>query len=283
MKKYKFFKLFFGLTILALGAVSCDPQEDKYVDLGAVPSAESIEYKVSADEADTSVVNFEVLNKGVTAVWFLKSLDGTKEDIIAQSKFSKTILKRGNYSCDIAIYNKAGMSERKSFTFFAKGLGLIDGFKADIAASDWVWDKENAGHIGNGAESAPAAEWWVGAPNSLDEKVYDDVLTFKSDMSYVLDAKGFVLCNEGAAPSFGVTGATASVIVPYTQPADQKWDIVEDAGTFYLTFTNGGFPSYIPADNWGSIKYEIITLDKTTLHIKAKLGWGAFFMRFVHK
>ncbi len=266
--------LFLGFLVTL---VACEPMVEDDIDLGATPNIESIDYKVAFNEA-SGEGTFEVENTGVVAVWYFPSANPDNPTIVTGNKIVRSFSKRGSYDAQLSVYNKAGMSEKTSFSFEAPGAPL-PAEAEPLLDRTWMWDKETAGHIGNGPADGSAASWWVAAPNEQDAKLYDDELIFHTDGSYTLNAYDFVLCNEAAAHNFGVT-ATESVLVPYTQPEGQEWYISKEGDKLFLTFEGGGFPSYIAGDNWGSLKYEIIELTETTLHIKVAFDWGAFFMRF---
>jgi hypothetical protein len=277
MKNIKYLPKFLGLAALTLVMFACEPQMDDDIDLGLSPNVEDIEYSVTFDESGTGV--FEVTTPKVVGVWYFPTSDPTKFETKTGNRVSKSYSKRGTYNVSLGAYNKAGFAEgKKEISFEAPGAPLPDEAKS-ILDKTWMWDKETAGHIGNGPADATSAQWWVASPNEQDVKLYDDELIFHTDGSYTLNANGFVLCNEGAAHRFGVS-ATQSVLVPYTQPAGQEWYIAKEGDKMFLTFGGDGFPSYIPGDNWGSFKYEILELTETTLHIKIAFDWGAFFMRF---
>ncbi len=274
MKNKIFNFLFLGFVVL-LGA--CAPMVEDDINLGAKPDIEDVDYSVVFDEV-TGVGTFEVTNPEMVAVWYFPTSNPDAPAIVTGNKIERSISKRGTYQAELAVYNKAGLSEKTSFSFDAPGAPLPEEAKP-LLDKTWMWDKETAGHIGNGPADGSAASWWVAAPNEQDPKVYDDELIFHTDGSYELNANGYVLCNEAASPKFGIT-ADASVLVPYTQPEGQEWYVSKEGDKLFLSFSGDGFPSYIAGDNWGALKYEIIELTDTTLHIKVAFDWGAFFMRF---
>ena len=266
--------LLFGFLVML---VACEPSVDDDVDLGSIPSIESMNYSVVFDEV-SGKGTFEVTNTNVVAVWYFPTSDPDNPDIVTGSKITRNFMEAGSYSASFAVYNKAGLSGKKEISFDSPGADT-EFLLAGAESKTWEWDKEIAGHIGNGPADGSAAAWWVAAPNEQDAKLYDDELTFHADASYTMDANGYVLCNETAAYNFGVT-TTESVFVPYEQPEGQEWHILKEGGKLFLTFSGDGFPSYIAGDNWGSFKYEIIELTDTILHIKVALDGSAFFMRF---
>ena len=275
MKNKIFSSLLVGLMAFM---VSCDPMIEDDYNLGVPPSASDIQYSVSFDE-NNGDVTFEVTNQQAVGVWYFPTSDPSAPEIKTGNKVTRKYMSAGTFTISVAMYNKAGVSDKKEVTFDAPGANPT----YLIADKTWMWDKETPGHIGNGPADATSAQWWVAGPNEQDPRLYDDEMIFHSDGSYELKAHGYILCNEGAAYHFGIEGATAGVIVPYEQPAGQTWAITAEGSKLFLSFTGDGFPSYIPGDNWGSLKYEILNISETNLDLKVSFGWGAFFMKFISK
>ncbi len=267
--------------IPAFVMTACSPMEEKKSDMGSLPDINNIEYSIVPTGTTPANMQFNILTPGVVGIWNFGSNSSVGIDITRQ------YYQAGTYSVQLAVYNKAGISNgTKTITFEVTEDYPID--VINLTSKPWVWDKTKSGHIGNGPEGANAPEWWIAGPNEQDPKVYDDTLKFHADRynqtgAYELISLDWVLCNEDAAEAFGIRPKpSGSVLVAYTQPANQQWILEVEGENKYLRFTNAGFPSYVPNGAWASNRYDIIQLDENVLSIKVRLGWGAFFMRFVH-
>ncbi len=269
--------------IPALLIMACNPMEEDKSGLGSIPDINNIEYEIVADAEDGSVMHFNILTPQVVGIWQFETPAATKIGVDITQGFATA----GTYAVNLSVYNKGGIStQSKRIDFnvpedseeFLAAIGRL-------TTKPWVWDNTTAGHIGNGPEggTGPDPNWWFAQPNSQDPRVYDDTLKFHTNYAYEHIALGTVLVNEDAAVQWGVSPRPdASVILSYTPPAGQTWNMTLENGNYMLSFGGDGFPSFCPCADWGSKKYTIITLDENILSMRVDLGWGAFYMRFKH-
>ncbi|MDR1226148.1 MAG: hypothetical protein LBK47_04530 [Prevotellaceae bacterium] len=273
------------VSMPAFVVMSCAPAEEEKSGLGAIADINSVQYSIVTDTEDGSIMHFNILTPGVVGIWEFESPASVKIGVDIKQGFPMA----GAYAVNLSVYNKGGISsqsKRVEFDVPEDSPTLIAAVNL-LTAKPWVWDNQEAGHIGNGPERDTTPSWWVAGPNEQSPRVYDDTLYFHANGknptgAYQLVTLDSVLCNEGAAAEFGIEGATAGVLVSYTQPAGQNWILELEGDNKYLRFTNNGFPSYIPNSGWGNNKYTIIRLDENILSIRIDLGWGAFYMRFTH-
>ncbi len=263
---------------VAVAFAACAPMEPKKPDLGPLPTVSESDYSIAQGDKAYRYI-FKVTKPECVGIWDFGDNGGIQvgNDMTVDFAFA------GSYTFKFKVYNKGGISNEISIPFTTEqGSATEQGSLGwYLTQGPWVWDYTTLGHLGNGPADATAPSWWIAGPNEQDPKVYDDVLTFRLDGVYTIETNGWVLVNEDAAVEFGAASKpSGSILMEYTQPATpaQRWSISNNQ----LSFTNGGFPSYVPSAGWGTKRYDIITLNETTLQLRATYDWGAFFMRFVH-
>lgn len=272
------FNIIFTCFIL-FGLSACDPQEDKAKDMGNTYPAGDIKVIVTPDATTSNLYHFELASGPFIGGIF--KCEDANIDVVGMS-FSQKILFEGDYTLNVQVYNKAGISETKSVTVSVpqndpkmyEDVDLMNLTGGDEGKT-WIIASELPGHIGCGPSDSNNPDWWSAGANELAARnIYDDELSFvlSRESQYKLITNGKIFVNESAAKTMAPTeypnGSAVAVVVNYTQPAGQKWGLIKDGGKLYLKFSANAFPSYVANPDALGARYEVIKLTPTELHLK---------------
>lgn len=267
---------------------ACAPNEIDKPSMGSLPDFAALQVDaVPSSNPDMPYrVILQATNGGAMPIW---NIDG--KQAVGDYAFDAPL--SGTYTVQlIGAANKGGMvmADTPRDVTFTIEQGLAETF----LVGTWVWDKAVQGHWGNAPAGATAPSWNNANPNSQPAEMYDDVMTFSLDGTFDLQTQGKIYANEEPLKA-GWWGdeyktASASTVVPYTKPAGEKWEWHLQAASPYpiLTFSGGSkpgaFPSYLPSAQDPSTinKYEIMTINGTTLWMRSMYSWGGWFYRFTH-
>jgi hypothetical protein len=262
-------------------------------DIGDKPSIDQIEYSATSLEDAPGTIHFSFTGKLLSPFWTIEKPDGSY--LVSNKRdFTVKYSMAGEYKGAIQAYGQGGLSDSIHFTF---NVPENDELVSKLTGLDnqkvWIWDSTKKGHL-TGVYTDPLGQWegqWITEPNELSAlKIYDDELSFlPGNNSYLLKANGYVYVESSALSTMDPVnypnGGSVGVAVAYTQPAEQKWAVYQnDAGKLFLSFSGGGFPSYVASPKALGAEYEIIELTDNTLHLYWKVeaedvitGWHYHF------
>jgi len=167
-----------------------------------------------------------------------------------------------------------------------EGDELGQGDYAGNLAGAWTWEPSVQGHFGCGPSGGNGLDWWSAPPyDKQGVGLYDDILTFGTDGSYVYDPGpgGTVYCNweSGFHPEYwgGETN------VDYGVPVDvQTASYVLEEGV--LTFPPQTFVSYLPnAATYDNPVYRIVKMTPYIMELvtdNGNIAWHYRFQRYVN-
>ena len=283
-------KLLILLTFTVL-CLACSKEE---YSLGDIPSNENTDYSVTPEKEHPNIIRFRFNEQGVSPFWKIRKPDGSYVESSSRD-FTLRYYMKGEYDGTLQVYGGGGASEPVAFTFHVTEndpvVALLTGTGEQKV---WEWNYSADNHFGEGSSSTRIPDWWPVKANELkDMKMYDDELSFITDTwQYVLDAKGYVYADGSVLSdldpqNYPEGGTYSSATIAYTQPEGQKWALYADeAGTLWLSFTEGGFPSYAPYPDGLGGAYEVMELTEETLALRFDTGsdkYGAWYYRFVVK
>ena len=271
-------------------AVLCAACSKPSYGLGEVPSEDSFTYTVTPDKETQNVIRFSFSGEKVSPFWRVRKPDGSYLESNSR-EFTLRYYMKGEYDGTLTAYGSGGEGEPVSFTFnVTENDPIVKKLTGDGTQKVWVWNWSVDKHFGEGSLESTEPDWWpVGAWEMKDYSMYDDELSFVTDSwDYILDAKGKIYADGTVLPIFYPDifkeGSRATVI-DYVQPEGQKWAIYADENDkLYLSFSEGGFPSYPAYPTALGGAYEITELTDDVLALRFDTGSadnGAWYYRFV--
>jgi hypothetical protein len=148
---------------------------------------------------------------------------------------------------------------------FDEGEALTPAEYAKGLIGTWTWESTTPGHFGCGESTSNATGWWSAAANDkAGWGLYDDMLTFNADGSYVFDPGegGTVYMNHGVTVADLVTG---------------------DDGNYYISFPAQTIVSYISSDDFFATPRVMITKMTTNVlefnSVQNGISWHYRLMR----
>lgn len=270
---------------VAVAMVACAPMEPKKPGLGAkpIPDPSTATFTATPDPELPYRITFEhpEAPAGEVAYWdFADGGTGIGNKVTHDFAFP------GEYNVTAKLANASGIYADKSTDVPVDvEKGSVEMFLMD---KTWVWDQKVKPNFGNSPPEERAPTWTTSLPAADTLDVYDDSMIFNADGTFSLDtgAGGKVLVNEDATKNLPQWGpaSDASALRDFVMPADADWgwNVVPGSPNPMLTFTGGGFPSYVASKTYETDKYEIMVLDAKTLYLRVAYDWGAFYMRFTH-
>ena len=278
-------------AIIAAAALCAACSKPSY-GLGEVPSEDSFTYTVTPDKETPNVIRFSFSGEKVSPFWRVRKPDGSYLESNSR-EFTLRYYMKGKYDGTLTAYGSGGEGEPVSFTFnVTENDPIVKKLTGDGTQKVWVWNWSVDKHFGEGSLESTEPDWWpVGAWEMKDYSMYDDELSFVTDSwDYILDAKGKIYADGTVLPIFYPDifkkGSRATVI-DYVQPEGQKWAIYADENDkLYLSFSEGGFPSYPAYPTALGGAYEITELTDDVLALRFDTGSadnGAWYYRFVLK
>jgi hypothetical protein len=151
---------------------------------------------------------------------------------------------------------------------FTEGEELMPSEYAQGLVGSWTWESSTYGHFGCGESADNATNWWAApADDKAAYGLYDDVLTFKADGTYIFNPgpDGLVYVNIGVTCSPFIDakpdGADADYDVPY---AEQTTTYTLSDGV--ITFPANTVVSYVPSDDfYAAPQVKIVKLTENVL------------------
>jgi hypothetical protein len=277
--KNLFNKIAWGVLSIGLAA-ACAPDEPISLNENAIPSISAANITISADS--NNVVTFHLENKELVPVWIFQG-----GDQIAQNDYKRTFAVPGSYSVYLKVLNKNGVSQDSVKHEFTVEGGPYIKFLAGTGSKTWVWDPSVGGHFGCGPSGGNGLGWSSAGPNEkAGTGMYDDQLTFKTDMSYVfspgVDGKIYVNKDSRFKPEFYANNGQ-----DYDAPCETvttTYTLKQEGNNLYLVFPANTMISYIPnPEAMSNPKYKILTLNANLMELAADNGGIAWHYRFKAK
>ncbi|MDR0938945.1 MAG: hypothetical protein LBN29_06290 [Mediterranea sp.] len=169
------------------------------------------------------------------------------------------------------------------FEFIPKD--VFDAGDISIVGS-WTWDSSFKGHFGCGPTPASPVEWWSANPDEkADWGVYDDVLTFKADGTYIFNPgpDGEIYVNTGCTlfPDFN-TNDGADFDVPVSEQTS-TYQIVEEGAASFIVLPAETYFTYLSGDYmFQNPKFQILKMTADELQVASTdpgIAWMYSFKR----
>lgn len=278
---------------MALAALLAGCSKPSYEN-GETPDIPEPNYSVSAVDGSPNIIRFTFNEDKVSPFWKIRKPDGSYFESSSRD-FTLRYYMKGEYDGSLTVYGQGGIGDSVSFTFkVTENDPVVNKLTGLGSQKVWVWNWTKDSHFGEGSRDAMEPNWWpVAAGEMKDFAMYDDELTFVGDSwDFILDTKGKIYADGTVLSvldpeSFPEGGSYKGTDIAYTQPSGQKWSLYADESeTLWLSFTEGGFPSYpcYPTALGGS--YQVLELSDDVLFLKYDTGsdnFGSWFFRFVLK
>ncbi|MBD5232991.1 MAG: hypothetical protein HDS65_02300 [Bacteroidales bacterium] len=251
-------------SVAVLFSTACS---DDVKGLGEPPVLSDNMYAVYLDAENPNMVHFDFLAEAMQPSW---NIDLAGTPYRTNDREFTLSLGRGSYSGTIRAYGRSGMTQIESFSFSVEA---IDPSLRNLVDKVWVWD-EYAGTVGDGhrvfgyvwGRNWVEASWFYPLSDLTDVMgIMDDELTFCTDGTFVLDAKGTVWVDGG-----GFADVANAGIASWTAAGTETWTAIEAGGRRYIQFGGGGFPALVsnPASLSVDGRYEIAELTADVLRLR---------------
>lgn len=281
------------IAILAFAALFAGCSKPAY-QLGETPDISNPNYTVTPEKDNPNIIRFVFNEDKVSPFWRIRKPDGSYLESSSRD-FKLRYYMKGEYDGKLTVYGQGGKGEPISFNFtVTENDPIINKLTGEGTQKIWVWNWSQDSHFGEGSRNASEPDWWpVAAYEMKDFSMYDDELSFVADSwDYILDSKGKVYADGTVLSVLDPDGFPEgkeyrATDIPYTQPEGQKWGLYADEDdVLWLSFTEGGFPSYpcYPSALGGA--YQVLELSDDVLALKYDTGsdtYGSWFFRFVLK
>ncbi|HEX3006778.1 MAG TPA: hypothetical protein VHO90_04085 [Bacteroidales bacterium] len=278
----KIFNNILWLALSLLAYTACSPEGYDSVNVSGLPkiSEASVSISVAKEKA-----TFHLDNKDLVPVWIFTN--GDKVDRIAQNDYVRSYALPGDYSVEVKLYNKNGYSDGSVTKQFKIESTPTLTYLTGSGSKTWIWDKSVAGHFGCGASGGDGLGWWkAGANEKAGTGMYDDELTFTSQMGYTFNPgpDGKIYVNKDSkykAEYYGKDGND------YDAPCDlvtTTFKFQQDGSTVYIVLPQNTMLSYIPnPEALTNPKYKILSLTNDLLELAVDNGGIAWHYRFIPK
>ena len=178
-----------GLLLLTV-VLGC--QKDDY-EFGDIVTPTNIQVDVTV--ADDNTGNVTLIPTADNAINFHVIFSEGAQPVVVgnglQAKNRYTLPGEYQQQVQVIAFGRGGVSSSVVITLDLDVDVFIDPEVLQMIAGDgsknWVWDSSNAGHFGVGDPLEDFPNYFSAAPNQLNPCMYDDVLTFSTDLTYTLD------------------------------------------------------------------------------------------------
>jgi len=255
---------------------SCDPQQGSDYALGAIPTADQLDFTSTPTTAKVNVIDFKNNSKvkGV-AVWDLGN--GTK----AKGETCQTSYPfKGTYTISMTLYTTGGSTNiTKTITIANDDMSLLNtpmynsltGGAANLKGKTWVFDQYHDGHFGVGPFDAAIPSWWsCPAEGKTKSCLYSQEFTFTQvGVKMVWTNNGNVYSNAAGVTALAALGHTSSAAaldgdfdIAYIPKAAYTFALNETAKT--ITLSDGAFFGHFA----GTSTYQILSISDTEMYLK---------------
>lgn len=284
------FKYLLGTLALAGTMVACSPEEFDHMSedgiIDAVGFGQQIDVQV---DQTTNQVTFTLNGaKEIYPVWEL-DLGKGKTEVSTVNGYKRILTLSGDYTVRCHIGNKHGISTSYVDYKFHINNSIVDFTKYTtmLSKAPWYIDNTAKGHLGCGESGTEGTNWWSANP---DEKaafgVYDNALTFTTDMKYTFDpgAAGTLYANWGVTSNdwqatywSGVENEDFNVPV---ELQNTTYNFEVDGEDLYLTFPKGTYFPYIANDDiWNTPRYLVVNM--TAKQMTLRIDNGGIAWQFI--
>jgi hypothetical protein len=151
----------------------------------------------------------------------------------------------------------------------------------------WTWDSSFKGHFGCGGSADNPTEWWSANPDEkADWGVYDDIMTFDANGTYVFNPgpDGEIYVNTGCTlfPDYN-TNDGADFDAPVSEQTS-TYQIVEEDGAYYLVLPTDTYFTYLSGDYlYHNPKFKILKMTPDSVEFASIGEGGGIFWKYSFK
>ena len=264
-----------SLLLMLLVFAGCHDDDYTHPSEAGIPLVTDLDVNISVDQS-INQVTFSISNKACMPVWIF---DGKTYSTVNGLK--RIYARAGEYSVDIKVANANGISDGIITKTFKVDNTIVD-FSAYIKrmagddSKQWMMAKGEAGHLGCGEPGSDGLGWWSASANEKAAwGIYDDVVTFGADKSYIYNPGegGTVYVNTGCSVfnSFNTNDGNDFMATVSEQTTTYDFDIVGD--DVYITLPAQTLFPYIPNDeNYNQPRFKIASITTTKLELVSDNG-----------
>ncbi len=257
---------YMAIAASAVALYSCQDEHDD-IDTRNLPSA--LDINVELQMLDSNRVRFNLLNQGNVPIWHFS--DGSQS---TENGFVKQFLMAGDYSVEVKMYNKNGVSEgsiTKEFSFTETFANYDNEIAILTGGSESVWQiaKDVAGHVGCGENQANPTGWYSAESGEKDGTgLYDDKFIFNADGTYTYNPgdDGLTYVNKGSTV-LGTATDDKDFDVPNSE-IKGTWKLEYRGSQLYLVLSPKTVLGYLADDaQWNAPEFAVtqVSAKKITL------------------
>lgn len=262
---------YLGILLALLLAFSCS-EDFNYPSEDGIPMATDIDVEIIVDQ-EINQVTFNLKNPSSYPVWIFE--EPSKKVYSTVNGLTKIYNIAGTYTVEVKIGNSNGISDGSVLKTFTINNSIVDfdRFIALIAGSDnkkWSIAKAEEGHLACGPSGTVGTEWYKAAPGEKEAQgLYDDVLTFDTDMSYIYNpgAGGTLYANKDVTvfPDNPHNGADFMAAV---DEQTTTYEFIGEGNDVFLKFPAQTLFPYIANDDaYNTPKYKLIGITSTRMEL----------------
>jgi hypothetical protein len=299
MNKKIIFKSLILLTLLA-GFYSCEKAEYNFGEITAPTDLVLNTAIAGADAANpdgngTGIVNISTAASKVIT-YKIDFGDGTIQMVPSgaiQYKYKKTGV--NEYVITVSAVGTGGVVSNiskkiKVFVAFEIPAEIVANLTGGTSKV-WVMDREASGHFGVGPADAFSPIWYAATPNQRDaDGMYDDEITFKkitnNQVSINVDNKGQTFILGAAVSYYGFSGGEGQ----YPLATGGEKNLAFSNAASGSTSSNSTQVEFAVPGNGivcvgiGSVGYEILSLNETTMHLRTiGIDGNSWYQKFIKK
>ena len=263
------------LFMLLLALSGCKDEVYVHPSEAGIPLATELDIAIDVDQA-INQVTFSISNKKCMPVWIF---DGKTYSTV--NGLSRIYTKAGTYTVEVKLANANGVSDGSIVKEFTIDNTIVD-FSAYIKRlagddkKEWMMAKSEAGHLGCGESGSDGLGWYSATANEKAPwGLYDDVVTFGADKSYIYNpgAGGTVFVNTGCSVfgQYNTNDGNDFMATVEEQTTAYDFDIVGD--DIYITLPPQTLFPYIPNDAvYNNPRYKLLSITSSKLELVADNG-----------
>lgn len=266
-----------ALAVLSLLMITaCDPQQSTDYALGAMPTADQLNFTATPTASKANIIDFANTSsiKGI-ATWDLGN--GTKvKGETAQATFPF----KGEYTITMSLYTSGGSATiTKKVVIANDDMSLLNtpmynsltGGAANLAGKTWVFDQYHDGHFGVGPFDASSPSWWsCPAEGKTKTCLYTQEFTFTQvGVKFAWKNNGSVYTNAPGKTALAALGYSTAVAPPdgdfdvaYVPKTNYTFALNETAKT--ITLSGGAFLGHYA----GTSTYQILSISDDVMYLK---------------
>lgn len=278
--------LYLAVTAFAAWSMTACSEEKFDGTNGQIPQIADYEsmIEVSVDQT-TNRVTFKLNGaKGVYPLWIIEE----GKTYSTNPEYSKIYAKAGDYSVDVKIGSRNGISDgviTKTFHIdntvmdFSKYLTFLGNH-----GKEWRFDSQSVGHLGCGEPGTDGTNWWTaGVDEKAEVGLYDHYMTFGNDYSYnyyVGDTPA-IYCNKGVTVYPDCVADATDDFNVYAEDSSSTYAFDVDGDDLYITFPAGtAFPYMADNSLYENPRYMVQDMTATKLELVAQcdgISWHYIF------